>query len=92
MSPAPKNRRTAGKAMAANGQLKSLDFVRASLECLQTNIFVADTAFNIIYANDRAVSWQLRDRFPYPYERTHGTAFLARITASRSGGVGHRAG
>jgi methyl-accepting chemotaxis protein len=35
--------------------LKSLDFVRASLDGVQTNIFMADTRFNIIFANERAL-------------------------------------
>jgi methyl-accepting chemotaxis protein len=35
--------------------LKSLDFIRASLESVQTNIFVADARFNIIFANERAL-------------------------------------
>jgi methyl-accepting chemotaxis protein len=40
---------------STNGSLDSLDFVRATLASVQANIFVADTAFNIIYANDRAL-------------------------------------
>jgi methyl-accepting chemotaxis protein len=42
-------------APAANGQLDSLEFVRASLSALQTNIFLADTHFTIIFANERAL-------------------------------------
>jgi methyl-accepting chemotaxis protein len=42
-------------APGANGQLDSLDFVRASLSSVQTNIFVADAQFAIIYANERAL-------------------------------------
>jgi methyl-accepting chemotaxis protein len=42
-------------APGANGQLDSLDFVRASLSSVQTNIFVADTQFTIIFANERAL-------------------------------------
>jgi methyl-accepting chemotaxis protein len=55
MSTARKPRRAAAGAPETNGQLKSLDFVRAGLECVQTNIFIADTRFNIIFANDRAL-------------------------------------
>ena len=40
---------------STNGQLNSLDFLRASLSSVQANVFLADTAFNIIYANDRAL-------------------------------------
>src|SRR5215471_1816585 len=42
-------------ANGQNGQLDSLDFVRSSLDSVQTNIFVADTRFTIIYANERAL-------------------------------------
>lgn len=31
------------------------------------------------YANDRAIWINLRDRFPHPYERAHGRAFLDRV-------------
>jgi methyl-accepting chemotaxis protein len=44
-----------GPAPSANGYLDSLDFLRASLSDVQANIFVADTTFNIIYANERAL-------------------------------------
>jgi methyl-accepting chemotaxis protein len=40
---------------SADGQLNSLDFLRATLSNVQTNVFVADTNFVIIYANDRAL-------------------------------------
>ncbi|MFO0821780.1 MAG: PAS domain-containing protein [Gemmataceae bacterium] len=36
-------------------QLASLDFVKATLDDLQTNIFVADISFTIVYANRRAL-------------------------------------
>jgi methyl-accepting chemotaxis protein len=36
-------------------QLASLEFVRATLDCVQTNIFMADTSFNIFFANARAL-------------------------------------
>jgi methyl-accepting chemotaxis protein len=35
--------------------MDSLDFVKASLASIQTNIFLADTNFIIIYANERAL-------------------------------------
>jgi methyl-accepting chemotaxis protein len=53
MSTARKPRRATTKA--SNGKLKSLDFVRAGLDSVQTNIFIADTAFKIIFANARAL-------------------------------------
>src|SRR5262245_8583960 len=53
MSNGRKPRRAA--ATGVDGPLRSLDFVRATLESVQTNIFMADTRFNIIFANDRAV-------------------------------------
>jgi methyl-accepting chemotaxis protein len=54
MSTVPRRRRVTVGAQA-NGQLKSLDFVRAGLDCIQTNIFIADAHFNIIFANERAL-------------------------------------
>jgi methyl-accepting chemotaxis protein len=39
---------------STNGQLESLDFLRSSLAGLQTNIFLTDTKFTIIFANERA--------------------------------------
>jgi methyl-accepting chemotaxis protein len=53
MSTAPEFRRTA--AATPDGKLDSLEFVRASLNSVQTNIFMADTRFNIIFANERAL-------------------------------------
>ena len=44
-----------GPAPSTNGYLDSLDFLRASLSDVQANIFLADTTFNIIYANERAL-------------------------------------
>ena len=44
-----------GPAPSTNGFLDSLDFLRASLSSVQANIFVADTTFNIVYVNDRAM-------------------------------------
>jgi methyl-accepting chemotaxis protein len=55
MRPAPKGRRAAAASPGANNHLKSLDFVRASLDSVQTNIFMADPRFNIIFANERAL-------------------------------------
>src|ERR1700734_3998716 len=40
---------------AVNGQLDSLEFVRASLASVQTNVFLADAQFKIVYANERAL-------------------------------------
>ncbi|MFO0846512.1 MAG: PAS domain-containing protein, partial [Gemmataceae bacterium] len=54
MSRAPKARRGVAAA-GGNGQLKSLDFLRATLDSLQTNVFLADARFDIIFANDRAL-------------------------------------
>ena len=54
MSTRPRIRSTAASP-GANGQLRSLEFVRSSLACVQANIFIADSRFKIIYANDRAL-------------------------------------
>jgi methyl-accepting chemotaxis protein len=54
MSTRPRVRSKAA-APGANGQLRSLEFVRASLACVQANIFIADSRFTIIFANDRAL-------------------------------------
>jgi methyl-accepting chemotaxis protein len=40
---------------SSNGQMTSLDFLRASLDSVQANIFVADTNLVLIYANERAL-------------------------------------
>ena len=40
----------------ADGAMHSLEFVRASLASVQANILVADTDFNIIFANARALT------------------------------------
>src|SRR5262245_7378804 len=47
----PAGRRTPSK----NGQLQSFAFLEASMASVQTNIFIADTQFNIIFANPRAL-------------------------------------
>jgi len=44
-----------GPAPSTNGDMNSLDFLRATLSSVQANIFLADTTFNIIYVNDRAL-------------------------------------
>src|SRR5262245_62811059 len=54
MSAGPKVRPAAGSP-GANGHLDSLEFVRASLANVQTNIFMADTQLNLIFANERAI-------------------------------------
>ena len=46
---------SAGGTPSRNGQLDSLEFLRASLESVQTNIFLADTQLTIIFANERAL-------------------------------------
>jgi len=38
-----------------NGQMTSVDFLSATLNSLQANIFVADNTFTILYANERAI-------------------------------------
>src|SRR5437868_390956 len=48
MNPSSETHSPAGAAPSSNGQLSSLDFVRASLAGVQVNIFVADTKLNII--------------------------------------------
>jgi methyl-accepting chemotaxis protein len=53
MSTAPEA--SLGRAPSTNGHLNSLDFLRASLSSVQANVFLADTDFIIIYANDRAL-------------------------------------
>jgi methyl-accepting chemotaxis protein len=55
MSTVPKPRRTAARTVGANGHLNSLNFLRAGFESVQTNIFMADLKFNIIFANERAL-------------------------------------
>jgi methyl-accepting chemotaxis protein len=55
VSNVPKTHRAAARTVGSNGQLKSLEFVRAGLDSVQTNIFLADTRFNIIFANERAL-------------------------------------
>jgi methyl-accepting chemotaxis protein len=56
MSTGRKVRTAAAGKPGANGQLDSLEFVRASLASVQTNIFLADAQFTIIFANERALA------------------------------------
>jgi methyl-accepting chemotaxis protein len=55
MSTDPEVRSVVVAPRSDNGHLDSLEFVRASLESAQANIFLADPQLNIIFANDRAV-------------------------------------
>jgi methyl-accepting chemotaxis protein len=55
MSTGRKGRPAAARAPQANGQLDSLEFVRAGLDSVQTNIFLADPQLTIIFANERAL-------------------------------------
>src|SRR5262245_33720525 len=55
MRNAPKARRKGTSTPEGNGRLDSLGFIRASLQSVQTNIFVADPTLTIIFANDRAL-------------------------------------
>jgi methyl-accepting chemotaxis protein len=55
MSTRPRIRPTVSRARRTNGQLDSLGFVRASLDSVQANIFMADPRFTIIFANERAL-------------------------------------
>jgi methyl-accepting chemotaxis protein len=55
MSTRPKGRSGAARTTSANRHLDSHDFVRASLDSVQTNIFIADSQFTILFANARAL-------------------------------------
>ena len=59
MSTRPGTRRRAaaaqGSSAASNGRLDSPELVRSGLEAVQTNIFIADPKFKIIFANARAL-------------------------------------
>src|SRR5262245_21510238 len=55
MPNALKVQRAVPSKVRADGRLDSLEFVRASLDSVQTNIFIADTSFAIIFANGRAL-------------------------------------
>jgi methyl-accepting chemotaxis protein len=54
MSTRPRSRTNAG-ASGTRQHLGSLEFVKASLESVQANIFMADPRFTIIFANERAL-------------------------------------
>jgi methyl-accepting chemotaxis protein len=54
-NPSPEVRPAIPSGPGSNGQLDSLEFVRASLASVQTNVFLADPSFTIVYANDRAL-------------------------------------
>jgi len=45
-------------------------------ECCIRSFAAADVESIVKYANDRRVSLNLRDRFPYPYMRAHALEFL----------------
>ena len=48
--------RAAKAAPSVNGVLNSLALLQATLDSVQANLFIADSAFNIIYANERALA------------------------------------
>jgi methyl-accepting chemotaxis protein len=53
----PVNKRAVkAAAPSANGQLDSVEFLKAGLRGVQANIFIADPDLTIIYANDRALT------------------------------------
>jgi methyl-accepting chemotaxis protein len=56
MSTKPQTANVSDGAPGANGQMDSLEFVRATLSSVQTNIFIADPRFTIVYANERALN------------------------------------
>ncbi len=52
-----KTRRTAGaETPSKNGCMDSLLFFKTAFAALQTNVFLADAEFNIVYANERALA------------------------------------
>src|SRR5262249_28447465 len=56
MSTGRKVRTTAAGKPGVDGQLDSLEFLRASLASVQTNIFLGDTDFRLFFANERALA------------------------------------
>jgi methyl-accepting chemotaxis protein len=50
----PFDRHAATVAPGANGPLTSLDYLRAAFDGLPANVFLADAAMTIVYANDHA--------------------------------------
>src|SRR5262245_57812399 len=55
MRNAPKKRPVRKAEPSGNGRLDSLAFLQASLASVQANVFLADPAFTIVYANERAL-------------------------------------
>src|SRR5262245_58730217 len=55
MRNAPKKRPVRKAEPSGNGRLDSLAFLQASLASVQANVFLADPAFTILYANERAL-------------------------------------
>lgn len=49
-----RNRQSKAAKPRSDAALSSPGFLRAALDCLQTNVFMADSQFNIIYMNDPA--------------------------------------
>ncbi len=47
------------------------------------NYAVRDVAALVKYANNRKVSINLRDRFPYPYKRAHAAAWIQHVKAQK---------
>ena len=56
MAKTPALRTSRGAKPSAISGLDSLEFVQASLAFVQTNIFIADSSFNIVYANNYAMA------------------------------------
>ena len=50
--------------------------------CLVRDWVLADLPSLVHHANNRNVSIQLRDRFPYPYLEPHGREFLEHVTTT----------
>jgi methyl-accepting chemotaxis protein len=48
-------RPTAPAESSTNGHMSSLEFLKASLAAVQTNVFLADPKLTIVYINDRAL-------------------------------------
>jgi methyl-accepting chemotaxis protein len=55
MSTGRRGRTSSARKPGVNGQLDSLEFLRASLASLQANVFLADPQLTIVYANERAL-------------------------------------
>lgn len=50
--------------------------------CLIRDWSLADLPSLVHHANNRSVSIHLRDRFPYPYRKEHGSEFLEHVTTT----------